>query len=79
VVHYRQSGTTNSFSIKAALGAVLAISAVALGVILHFAFSPFEYVEVSVPIAAIGCFGFPFVLFDAMWKLVHANWRSPDR
>jgi hypothetical protein len=68
MVHHRQSGTANNLAIKLALGAMLAISAVVFGVLLHFAFSPFKYPEVSVPIAAVGCFVFPLVLFNTMWK-----------
>jgi hypothetical protein len=68
VVHHRQSGSTNSFLIKVALGATLAVTAVAMGIVLHFGFSAFNYPEISVPMGAIGSFVFPFVLFDTMWK-----------
>jgi hypothetical protein len=68
VVHHRQSGTTNSLAVKLSLGLALAVGAIVLGSILHVIFSPFEYPEISIPIAAVGSFVFPFVLFDTMWK-----------
>lgn len=68
VVHHRQHGTTNDFAIRLGLGAALAAAAIIVGGVLHLAFSPFRYPEISVPIAAIGSFVFPFVLFGAMWN-----------
>jgi hypothetical protein len=76
IVHSRQAGSTNSFSIKFALGLTLGATAGVFGLVLHFVFAPFNYPEVSIPIAVIGSFVFPFVLFDTMWKaLSNANGR----
>ena len=68
LVHHRQPGTSNSLAVMLSLGITLAVAAVVLGSILHVVFAPFNYPEISVPIAAVGSFVFPFVLFDTMWK-----------
>jgi hypothetical protein len=68
VAHHRIPGATNSTGFKASVGGALATSAIALGIVLHAVFTPFQYVGISVPIAAFGAFVFPFVIFDTMWK-----------
>ena len=68
VAHHRVPGATSSLGVKAAVGGMLAVAAVVLGIGMHLTYSPFSYVEVSVPIAVIGSFVFPFVLFGGMWK-----------
>ncbi len=68
VVHYRQKGATNSPATKAKLGLALGGANVAFGLVLHYAAAPFAYADVSIPIAAVGGFVFPFVLFDTMWN-----------
>ena len=68
VVHHRSPGAVSSASVKARIGAMLALSTVLLGVALQATLSPFEHPEVSIPIAVVGTFIFPFVLFDTMWN-----------
>ena len=53
---------------KALVGAALACGAVSLGVALHLAFAPFPYPGVSIPLAVVGSFVFPYVVFETMWK-----------
>lgn len=68
LVHHRQEGTTNSFATKATVGLALAVAAVVVGITLHLMANPFHYPEISIPMAAVGSFVFPFVLFDTMWN-----------
>ena len=68
VVHHRNPGATNSAGVKALIGAALAMSTVVLATLLHLVVAPFEYPQISIPIAVVGTFVFPFVLFDTMWK-----------
>jgi hypothetical protein len=68
VVHHRTPGAASSSRVKAAIGVALACGVVVLGAVLHLAFAPFEFAWVSIPIAAVGAFVFPFVLFDTMWN-----------
>ena len=39
----------------------------------HLTASPFKFVEISVPFAAVGSFVFPFVLFNTMWNALPKN------
>jgi hypothetical protein len=57
------------------LGAALALGTVLLGTVLHLAWAPFEYPEISIPIAVVGTFLFPFVLFQTMWNALS---KRPD-
>ena len=68
VAHHRAEGAVSSTRVKAITGAALALGVIILGVILHFAFAPFEFPAISIPISAVGAFVFPFVLFDTMWN-----------
>jgi hypothetical protein len=68
VIHHRQPGATNSARVKALLGLTLALTAIAFVLIAQWFTAAFEYVEVTLPIGAIGSFVFPFVLFDTMWN-----------
>jgi hypothetical protein len=67
MVHHRQKGD-NTSAVKIALGIALAATAVAFGLVVHFAFGVFVHPEVSIPMAGIGSFVFPFVLFNTMWE-----------
>jgi len=67
IVHHRSVDARNTLGIKCLLGAVLAVTAVVFGLILDRLFAPFKFVEISIPFAAIGSFGFPLVIFNTMW------------
>ncbi len=77
IMHHRQPGATPNFRAKAMLGAVLALSTIALAMALHLTIRPFKFVEVSLPISTIGAFAFPFVIFNTMWKSL-SSVRNPD-
>ena len=68
IMHHRQPGAEPTATAKTVLGIMLAICAVIFGGILHLTINLFKYVEVSVPLAAVGSFVFPFVLFNKMWN-----------
>ncbi len=68
IMHHRQPGAEPTTSAKAILGVVMAVCAVIVGVVLHITAHPFNFVEISVPFAAVGSFVFPFVLFNTMWN-----------
>lgn len=67
IMHHRQPGAQPNVAAKAILGAVLAMCAIVVGVVLHETAAPFTFVEVTVPFAAVGSFFFPFVVFNTMW------------
>ena len=70
VVHRRQPEASNSLAVKVRVGAALVLSTILLGIVMHALWKPFNYPEISIPIAVVGAFVFPFVLFDQMWKTV---------
>jgi hypothetical protein len=64
--YHRRLAEKAPLSAKAVAGAVLAACAVPTGLLAHVLLHPFKFVEVSIPIATIGSFVFPFVLFGTM-------------
>jgi hypothetical protein len=70
IMHGRIRGLTSTRSTKAMVGAALSLSAVVFGHALHQWLGAFEDLGVSIPLAAIGSFIFPFILFDHMRALV---------
>lgn len=68
IAHHRHPGASSSSRVKARVGAALAVSTILFGVALHFGWKAFEYPEISIPIAVVGTFFFPFVLLDTMWN-----------
>ena len=68
--HARRPDAVNTSGVKARLGAALGVGALVLGGALHVLFAPFTFVDVTVPIAALGSAVFPFVLFNQMWRAV---------
>jgi hypothetical protein len=68
VFQHRSRGGDNTAGVKAVLGLVLAAAAAAFGLVVHWLYAPFQFVEVSVPISAVGAFCFPFALFNIMWS-----------
>jgi hypothetical protein len=65
--HRRNSGTSN-YAAKAALGGTMAAVCIIEAIVVQGAWSTMKVPEVSIPISAIGTFGFPFVLFDKFEK-----------
>lgn len=68
LAHSRQPGAGATRSAKFALAAVLAVVAVAFGLIVQFGFGGFEYPEITLPMSAIGSFVFPFAIFGSTCK-----------
>ena len=80
VVWHRQAPGTAERSVKLGLGTVVSVTAVAFTLIFQAVSGWLAYPEVTVPIAAIGCFVFPFALVAPLWKsLSKSKWpNSPD-
>ncbi len=75
VVHRRSPGAVSAPGVKAGVGAAMALSTILLGTLMHALWKPFDYPEISIPIAVVGTFVFPFVLFDTMWNALS---KRPD-
>jgi hypothetical protein len=75
VIHYRTPGSKNTVGVKVTLGVVLAIAALAFGLILNALFSPFKFAEISIPIATLGVFAFPFAVFGTTWNALSKSKR----
>jgi hypothetical protein len=66
--HSRTYESSNSLSARAMLAIAIAVAAFASGLLLEVAFAPFKFATVSIPMAVIGTFVFPFVLFSTFWN-----------
>jgi hypothetical protein len=66
----RQAPGSAERSVKLGLGAVLSVTAVAFTLIFQAVSGWLAYPEVTVPIAAIGCFVFPFAVVGPVWKVL---------
>ena len=75
VVHRRSPAAVSAPGVKVGVGAALALSTILLGALMHALWKPFDYPEISIPIAVVGSFVFPFVLFDTMWNALS---KRPD-
>lgn len=74
-VHFGTPGSVNSVKVKLVLGTVLAVAALLFGLLINALYSPFRFADVSIPIATIGTFGTPFVLFGQMWNVLFRSKR----
>jgi hypothetical protein len=79
IIHHRTRCAGNSLRVKTMTGLALALTAAFFGIVLHTLFAAFEYPEVSVPIAVVGTFAFPFFLFDIMWNALSKGKKASDR
>jgi hypothetical protein len=77
IVWHRQSPGTSPSSVKLGLGAVLSITAAGFALIYQAIGGWLAYPEVVIPIAAIGCFVFPFAVVGPIWKALSAG-KPPD-
>ena len=75
VVHRRSPGAVSSPRVKAGVGVALALSTILLGTVMNALWKPFDYPEISIPIAVVGAFVFPFILFETMWNALS---KKPD-
>jgi hypothetical protein len=78
IVWHRQGPGTPERSVKLGLGAVLSVTAVAFALIYQALSGWLAYPEVVIPIAAVGCFVFPFATVGPMWKALSKG-RPPER
>lgn len=67
-VWHRQAPASAERSVKRGLGVVLSVTAVVFTLILHVISGWPVYPEVTIPIVAVGCFMFPFVVVGSLWK-----------
>ena len=80
IFYHRQPFAKSTLKAKATFGVVLAISALAFGLVVQLLLTPFTFVEISIPFAVLGSFVFPFVLFDTMWNaLSKANTATESK
>jgi hypothetical protein len=68
LVWHRQSPTSSEPSVKLGLGALLSVTAMAFTLIFQAVSGWLTYPEVTAPIAAVGCFVFPFIIVGPLWK-----------
>ncbi len=68
LIYHRRQPERAPVAIKAAVGAVLVVAGVGMGLLIHTAWLPIEAPDIVIPIAAIGSFFFPFVLFETLRK-----------
>ncbi len=66
--YHRREPDPASWGVKAYVGGVLAVAAIAEGTASHAALGWMDLPEVVVPIGALGTFVFPFALFGSMQK-----------
>ena len=67
-VWHRQAPASAERSVKLGLGAILSVTAVVFTLIFQAISGWLAYPEVTIPIAAIGCFVFPFAVVGPVWK-----------
>ncbi|MDG2208104.1 MAG: hypothetical protein P8K78_09400 [Pirellulales bacterium] len=77
IAHSRHPEAEATVAVKLGLGAVLAGVALIFGFVVHFAISPFKYPDVTLAIAAIGSFIFPFAIFNTMFNATRRS-QSPE-
>ena len=67
-IWHRQAPASTEWSVKLGLGVVLSVTAVAFTLTFQAISEWLAYPEITVPIAAIGCFVFPFAVVGPIWK-----------
>ncbi len=78
LIWHRQSPASSERSVKLGLGAVLLVSAGAFALIFQAITGWLTYPEITIPIAAIGCFVFPSAVVGPIWKALGKN-KPPER
>jgi hypothetical protein len=73
VVWYRQAPATPEYLVKLGLGAVLSGTALVFALIFQAISGWLTYPEVTIPIAVVGCFAFPFAIVSQTWKALSKN------
>ena len=73
---HREAPHAPERSVKMALGMLLSVTAVVFAVVFQAISGWLEYPEIVIPIAAIGCFAFPFLAVGSLWKAFSAGKAS---
>ena len=68
LLYHRRESATAPFSVKASVGLLMVILCVIQSLIFQALWGWQKFPEVSIPIAAVGSFVFPFVLYGTMQK-----------
>lgn len=68
LIWHRQSPATSERSVKLGLGIVISITAVVFAMIFQAVAGWLTHPDVVIPIAAIGCFIFPFAVTGPVWR-----------
>jgi hypothetical protein len=76
VLWQRQDAKAPLLRVKLGLGALLSGTAVLFTLAMQAVASWLPYPEVTTPIAAVGCFVFPFALVGPLWQALSKN-RPP--
>ena len=79
LVWHRQSPASAERSVKLGLGAALSVTAVAFTLVFQAMSGWLAYPEVTVPIAAIGCFVLPFAVVGPVWKALSKGKPPQDK
>jgi hypothetical protein len=78
IPQYRQSGGKLTLRIKTTFGVTFAICAMVVGLVRHQLFTPFTFIEIKVPFAALVSFVIPFVMLDSMWSELSKENAEPE-
>jgi hypothetical protein len=76
IIHAREKDAVASTRVKLTLGGVLAVVALVFGLVVHFAVRGLKYPEITIPIASVGSFVFPFALFNTMFNAMRQSKKT---
>jgi len=77
IIWRRQAPATTLLRVKLGLGILLSLTAVGFAVVFQLLTPWLRYPEITIPIAAVGCFIMPFVLAGTFWKALSKNKPPP--
>jgi hypothetical protein len=78
LLHHRVPEASLTSRVKACLGVTIAVTGIALSLVMQHVAHSFRFPEVSIPIGAVGCFVFPFVISDNLWRALEKSRRKGD-
>lgn len=68
LLYHRRESAAAPFPVKASVGLLMAILCVIQSLLFQVLWGWLKYPEISIPIAAVGTFVFPFLLYGTMQK-----------
>jgi Ni,Fe-hydrogenase III small subunit len=77
--HHRQPASNPSLSAKVQLGLALAVVGGVFASMMQILTSWLEVPEITIAVAAVGCFCFPFAVFTTIWKALEDGRKQRDR